>query len=90
MNFIKEEHRVYLQDEQKQLLAEVTFPEVSLGNVDIDHTYVDDSLRGQGIAGQLMLAAYEVIKASGKKTFLSCPYAKKWFAQHLDYQDIVN
>lgn len=49
-----EENRLYAEDVDGALLAETTFPPAGEGVVDIDHTYVDESLRGQGIAGQMM------------------------------------
>ena len=53
MDISREEHRIFI-DKQGQLLAEITFPFVDEQLVDIDHTFVDVSLRGQGIAGVLM------------------------------------
>lgn len=49
MEFQHERERIFALDEQGKLVAEVTFP-VSEGVADIDHTFVDQSLRGQGVA----------------------------------------
>ena len=70
-------------------LAEVDFPELEAGLVDINHTFVDDSLRGQGIAGKLMEAAADYLRSQGKKSVISCSYAVKWFEKHPEYQDIL-
>ena len=52
MPFILTENRIaYVQE--GQLLAEATFPEFAPGVVNIDHTFVDEALRGQGVAAQL-------------------------------------
>ena len=67
MDFQSETGRIFLEDESGRLLAEVTFPSVSARVVDIRHTFVDDSLRGQGVAGRLMEAAARQIRAEGKK-----------------------
>lgn len=48
MDFQSETGRIFLEDEYGRLLAEVTFPSVSARVADIRHTFVDDSLRGQG------------------------------------------
>ena len=56
MEFLVEEGRIYHQDERNTVLAEVTYCPVRAGVVDVDHTYVDPSLRGQGVAGRLMEA----------------------------------
>ena len=74
-DFITEENRIYCEAEGK-LLAEITFPETEKGVCCIDHTFVDDSLRGQGIAGKLVDMAVEQIKARGAKVTAVCSYAK--------------
>ena len=48
MNFTYNPNQIALYDEQDKLLAEVTFPDTADGAADIDHTFVDDSLQGQG------------------------------------------
>ncbi|MDR3322463.1 MAG: N-acetyltransferase [Synergistaceae bacterium] len=88
MNFISEYNRVYAKDGER-VVAEVTFPPVGEGLVEIDHTFVDDSLRGGGVAGELMEAAYERIKSDGKRAIPTCGYAVKWFEKHEDRRDIL-
>ena len=63
MEFIVEENRIYFEQDGR-LLAQVTFPQRADGIVEIDHTFVDDSLRGQGIAGMLMQKAADSIRKS--------------------------
>ena len=65
MEFQREPGRIYAMNGEK-LVAEVTFPERD-GVAVIDHTFVDDSLRGQGVAGQLVRAAVDQIRADGRK-----------------------
>ena len=89
MDFQSETGRIFLEDEYGRLLAEVTFPSVSARVADIRHTFVDESLRGQGVAGQLMEAAARQIRAEGKKARLTCSYAAAWFPKHPEYADLV-
>jgi predicted GNAT family acetyltransferase len=89
MKFTKEPNRIFAEDENGKLLAQVTFPEVRTGVVNIDHTFVDDSLRGQGIAGSLMEEAYETIGKDGRKAVLTCPYAVRWYGEHPEKNDII-
>jgi predicted GNAT family acetyltransferase len=89
MNLIYDNNRIYAKDESGLLLAEVTFPARDDLRVDINHVYVDESLRGQGIASNLMLEAYNFIKAKNLKIVAKCPYAISWFKKHEEYQDIV-
>ena len=48
MEFQREPGRIYAEEEGR-VIAEVTFPDRD-GAADIDHTFVDDTLRGQGVA----------------------------------------
>ena len=88
MNFAIEKNRIYME-ENSNLLAEVVFDAVDKDTVSISRTFVDESLRGQGIAGQLLKAAYEEIKKQNKKAILSCSYAVKWFDSNKEYNDIL-
>ena len=51
MEFQYEKERIFACDEAGKVIAEITFP-VSQGVADINHTFVDGSLRGQGVAGK--------------------------------------
>ena len=46
MEFQREPGRIYAEEEGR-VIAEVTFPDRD-GAADIDHTFVDDTLRGAG------------------------------------------
>ena len=64
MEFQYEKERIFACDEAGKVIAEITFP-VSQGVADINHTFVDGSLRGQGVAGRLTEAAVASIRAQG-------------------------
>lgn len=89
MEYITKSDRIVSYDESLNLLAEVTFPKRDDTRVDINHVFVDESLRGQGIASNLMKLAYLEIKARGMKIIAKCPYAISWFKKYPEYQDIV-
>jgi len=82
MNFIHEPNRIYSTDENGKVLAEVTFPETQPGVYTIDHTIVDSSLQGQGVAGKLVQAAVEDINSKGGEVRATCSYAVKWLEKH--------
>lgn len=82
MNFIKEQNRIYLQNETGKIIAEITFEEIEKGIYNIDHTFVDESLRGQGIASKLVEEAVKEIESKGGKVEATCSYAKKWIEKH--------
>lgn len=88
MKFNYSENRIYLNDEAGKTIAEVTFPVVSKDVVNIDHTFVDDSLRGQGIANALLLAVAQELRKTQKKAFPTCSYAVRWFSTHPEFWDV--
>ncbi len=89
MEFTKEKARIAYYNEEGIMLAEITFPAVNKNTVNINHTFVDESLRGQGIAGKLMQAAAQYLDESGKKVLPTCSYAVGWFAKHPEYSHLL-
>lgn len=80
--------RIFAEDANGDLLCEITFP--SKGRVaEIDHTFVSDALRGQGVAGQLMALAVQQIKDNGMKAAATCSYAVKWFENHPEEKELL-
>jgi len=80
--FQKEKNRIFMTDESGRVVADVTFPEVEPGVYNIDHTFVDPSLRGQGMASRLVQAAADEIGSRGGKVRATCSYAVKWLEEH--------
>ena len=64
--------RVYGLDGGGRLVAEITFPCTQPGIYTIDHTFVDPSLRGQGMADKLVRAALEQIRKNGGTPAATC------------------
>lgn len=90
MEFKKESNRIYLENENGEMVAEITFPNISDKVVDINRTFVDDSLRGQGIAGKLMEELVEELKNTGKHAVPTCSYAAKWFEKNKEYDYLLS
>lgn len=81
--------RIYMNDDAGEMIAEVTFTELDNNTILVDHTFVDDSLRGKGTAGKLMLEVIDYAKTHNKKIKASCSYAVKWFDKNKnEYKDI--
>ncbi|GAA4898525.1 hypothetical protein LX16_0922 [Stackebrandtia albiflava] len=53
------------------------------------HTEVGGDFRGMGVAGALVRAAADELRASGGRAYPLCPYVKSWFDKHPEYQDVV-
>ena len=89
MKFTHSKNSIALLSENGKTLAEVTFPEIDENTVNVNHTFVDDSLRGQGIAGKLMEELVIELQNSDRKAVLSCSYAISWFNRHPQYKDLI-
>jgi predicted GNAT family acetyltransferase len=55
----------------------------------IDHTEVDDSLRGQGIARLLTVNTVEWARKAGVKVVPVCPFAKAIIEKDPSLQDVL-
>lgn len=86
MDILFERDRFFIGDPQKPQ-AEITFHQVKDGQIEVDHTFVDESLRGQGIAGKLVEAVAHYAREQGLKVSATCSYAHK-VLQHERYSDI--
>lgn len=91
MDFTRNENQVALFSETGSLLAEVTFPytDETQSTVEVDHTFVDTSLRGQGIAGKLMSELADELEKRDLKAVPTCSYAVSWFEKHPEYAHLV-
>ena len=76
-NYITEVNRIYLQDENWNILAEIDFEKIDEKTYNISRTFVDDSLRGQGIGSELVEKAITYLTSKWYKVSATCSYAKK-------------
>lgn len=89
MEFQSSPGRLWAENEEGRLIAEITFPEERPGVANINRTFVDGSLRGQGVAGQLVQGAAEQLRSRGLKAVPTCSYAVKWFESHPEQHDLL-
>ena len=82
MEFKKEDGRIYLEDENNNLIAEIIYENVGNDNYEITHTFVDKSKRGQGIASKLVEEAVKEIEKINGNPIPICSYAKEWFEKN--------
>lgn len=80
MEYITEKNRIAVIEDGEEV-GEVTFPERD-GVYVINHTYVDDRLRGQGIASELVRRTVEEIEQRGGRVEATCSYAALWLARN--------
>ena len=77
---------VWIEDGKR--LAEMTYT-VAGSRVIIDHTTVDDALRGTGAGKKLVEAAVQWARAEKVKILPLCPFAKSVFDKTPAYADVL-
>lgn len=85
MKYIEETNRFYVEDEGSEV-AEITFSRAGETMFIIDHTQVNQSHRGQGIAEQLVKLVVEKAAKENKLIIPLCPFAAKEFSRVKEYQ----
>jgi uncharacterized protein len=69
--------------------AELTFVRTSPKQIDADHTFAPDSMRGTGIAKALVERLVADARSEGVKVIPTCTYVQAQFARHPDWSDVV-
>lgn len=83
MHFQHEPGRIYVEV-QGELLAQLTYVAIDADTIDINHTFVSDTLRGQGIATRLMEEVIKLSQREQKRCVASCSYARSWLNKHTE------
>ena len=80
----------FFVEEGGKRVAEQTFSMGPDGKVFIiDHTEVDESLRGQGMARKLTEQAVKWARETGVKIVPVCPFAKAVFDREPSFRDVL-
>jgi uncharacterized protein len=83
-------HRgVFFMEQDGKRVAELTYARINDALIVIDHTEVEPSLRGQGLARSLLIAAVNWARAGHIKVKPSCPYAVVQFARDQSIRDVL-
>ena len=59
------------------------------GQLVLTHTEVPSDYAGQGIGSRLAQGTFALLRRSGRKAVLKCPFMGEFFARHPEYADIV-
>jgi predicted GNAT family acetyltransferase len=70
-------------------LAEMTYSRTNERLIVIDHTEVDESLKGQGVGRQLLDALVAWARETDTKVIALCPFAKAQFDKDPSIQDVL-
>lgn len=80
--------RFVLYDGDKEI-GEMSYLQGRDGIVVIDHTLVNSQYQGRHLAEKLVRAGVDKARADGTKILPICPFAKKEFAEHAEYSDVL-
>lgn len=89
MLYTYQKDELFVLKEDENYLVHATFPIFEEGVVNIDHTFVDPSLRGQGVASEMMHEVMKYLKEKQMQVIATCPYAVVWLKKHKEYNDMV-
>jgi predicted GNAT family acetyltransferase len=89
MDEIRLEGGRFLLGDAARPLAELSFHRTGTRTIVIDHTFVDDSLKGQGWGQRLVAAAAGLARAEGAVILPLCPFARKVMARDEAYKDLL-
>ena len=83
---VEESKTTYLVNDV--VMGEVDYPYINEDTVNIMHTFVDNSLRGQGIADKLMTEVFKYLSKNNVKVVCTCSYAASWLEKHPEYHEL--
>lgn len=82
-------HGVFFIEEDGELLAEIVYANGGDDTIIIEHTEVDDRLKGQNIGYELVHKTVEHARMHGLKISPVCPFAKAVFDKKPDFGDVL-
>jgi uncharacterized protein len=91
MNVAHEEqgHRgAFFVEREGKRLGELTYT-VAGSRVILDHTTVDEALRGTGAGRALVEAAVQWARTGNRRLMPLCPFARSVFDKTPEYQDVL-
>ena len=80
----------HFMTEGAERVAEMTYVRAGERRIIIDHTFVDESLRGQDVGHKLLDATVEFARIEGYKVLATCAFAKAQLERHREkYVDVL-
>ena len=78
----------FFHEQDGKRLAEMVYTRLDARTIDVEHTRVDDALRGTGAGRQLLDATVAWARAHGTKIVPTCAYAKAQFDKDPSLADV--
>ena len=89
MEIKKGNNKFYIGESEENIIARITWKNGGSNIIVIDHTIVDPSLRGQGIAGKLLNKVVEMAREEDLKIVPVCSYAVVKMNRTNEYEDVL-
>ena len=92
MQIQREEHKnkgAFFIEENGEWIAEMTYNREGERKLVIDHTEVDESLRGKGIGEQLVEEAVKYARENNLLIKPVCPFVKSVLEKSEEYEDVL-
>lgn len=89
----REEHHnkgaFFIEDENGNWLAEMTYYREGQRKIVIDHTEISKSLKGKGVGKNLINAAVKFVEKNNLLIKPTCPFVKKVLESDEKYEDVL-
>ncbi len=83
------DHGAFFITQDGSRVAELTYRRSNAALITINHTGVDSSLKGQGVARRLLDAAVIWARESHTKIISACPFSTAQFSKDADIRDVL-
>lgn len=80
---------IFFVEDDDEILAQLVYTRHGDNTLIIEHTEVDDSLRGENIGYELVHKTVDYARMHGMKISPVCPFAKAVFDKKADWQDVL-
>ena len=77
-----------VRGEEGKRVAELTYSVAGESGIIIDHTEVDEALRGQNVGEELLAAAVKYAREKGLRVYATCPFALAKLRETVEYADV--
>lgn len=90
MEVQKGNNMLYVGDSEEKPLAKLTWKNGGNNVIVVNHTVVDPSLRGQGVAKLLLQALVTMARTENLKVVPACTFIVKKLTETDEYRDILH
>jgi uncharacterized protein len=88
-NVVRGQEGAFYIQQDEDILAEMTYKLNGEKTMVIDHTEVDESLRGKNVGYELVRHAVEFARSEGLKIIPVCEFAKSVLEKEEEFKDVL-